>query len=264
MVRAIMLSRAYQLSSHVDENNMKVDPDNRLLWRQTPRRLEAEAIRDAILAVSGQLDPQRPESSTVTGLGDKLARSIPLEKIQPPSRHRSVYLPIVRDYVPELFDLFDFPSPSLVSGQRSVTNVPSQALYLRNSPFVAEQARHAAERLLASEEAVDDPQRVALAMHWALGRAPSEAEATAALQLIVEVKQAGANKEQEQAAKEAEASKEGEEPNAAEESKAEDTKAEDTKTDDGSSDSGSVDAWSAWFLTLFTTAEFRYLVDAET
>ncbi len=264
MLRAIILSRSYQLSSHLDENNMKADPDNRLLWRQTPRRLEAEAIRDAILAVSGQLDLQRPEASTVTGLGDKLARSIPLEKIQPPSRHRSVYLPIVRDYVPELFDLFDFPSPSLVTGQRSVTNVPSQALYLRNSSFAAEQARHAAERLLASADATDDPQRVALAMQWTLGRAPSESETTTALQLIAEVKQASAIKEQQaaaaaKAAKEAETPKEGAEPKAAEE-----TKADGVSSDTGSSgDSGSVDAWSAWFLTLFTTAEFRYLVDIE-
>ncbi len=261
MVRAIMLSRTYQLSSHVEQNNMKADPDNRLLWRQTPRRLEAEAIRDAILAVSGQLDLERPEASTVTGLGDKLARSIPLEKIQPPSRHRSVYLPIVRDYVPELFDLFDFPSPSLVTGQRSVTNVPSQALYLRNSSFVAEQARHAAERLLASAEATDDPHRVALAMRWALGRTPSEAETTAALQLIAEVKQASAAKAQEAAAaaKEAEAAKEGEKAAEGEEPKA----AVEATADDGSANSGSIDAWSAWFLTLFTTAEFRYLVDIE-
>lgn len=73
MVRAIVLSRAYQLSSQPDEHNSKLDPDNRLLWRATPRRLEAETIRDAILMVSGQLDLQRPVGSTVTGLGDNLA-----------------------------------------------------------------------------------------------------------------------------------------------------------------------------------------------
>ena len=156
MIRAIMLTRTYQLSSAPDAGNMKIDPDNRLLWRATPRRLEAEAIRDAMLAVSGQLDLTRPSGSSVTELGDKLVRGIPTEKIQPASNHRSVYLPVVRDYVPELFDLFDFPSPSLVSGRRAVTNVPSQALYLRNSTFVAEQAKHAAERLLASKEATSD------------------------------------------------------------------------------------------------------------
>lgn len=218
LVRAIVLSRTYQLSSQPDAQNQQIDPDNRMLWQATPRRLEAEAIRDAILAVSGKLELNRPNGSTVTGLGDQLVRSIALEKIQPPSNHRSVYLPVVRDYIPEIFDLFDFPSPSLVSGNRAVTNVPSQALYLRNSAFVAEQTKHAAQRLLASKEADDDAARVTLAMLWTLGREPSAAEQSAALQLVSDIKQADA-------------------------------------------ENGTVDAWSAWFLTLFTSAEFRYLVD---
>jgi Protein of unknown function (DUF1553)/Protein of unknown function (DUF1549)/Planctomycete cytochrome C len=220
MVRAMVLSRTYQLSSQVDEQNMLVDPGNRLLWRASPRRLEAEVIRDAILAVSGKLDLNRPTGSTVTSLGDKLSRTIPMEQLQPPSNRRSVYLPVVRDYVPELFDLFDFPSPSLVNGNRATTNVPSQALYLRNSAFVAEQAKFAAERLLASSEATDDASRVALAVRWALGRETSDAERAAALELIEHVR-----KDKEPA--------------------------------------NDVDAWSAWFLTLFSTAEFRYLVDVE-
>ena len=104
MIRTIMLSRSYQLSSIRDAANSKVDPDSRLFWRATPRRLEAEAIRDAILVVSGQLELKRPVGSTVTPLGDQLVRGIPTTKIQPASNHRSVYLPIVRDYLPELFD----------------------------------------------------------------------------------------------------------------------------------------------------------------
>jgi hypothetical protein len=245
MIRTIVLSRAYQLSCHADEKNMAKDPDNRLLWRGSPRRIEAEAIRDAILTVSGQLDLQRPPGSTVTALGDKLVRSIATEKIQPPSNHRSVYLPVVRDYVPELFDLFDFPSPSLVSGQRAVTNVPSQALYLRNSAFVAQQAKIAAERLLGSQQAGDDTARVRLAMRWALGRDPSDVEQTAALQLVRDIQQ-------------------GYPPDTAN-TDAVNTSAGDSK---GAAaidrDRGSVDAWSAWFMTLFATAEFRYLVDIET
>ncbi len=219
-IRTIMLSRAYQLSSAPDADNSTIDPDNRLLWRATPRRLEAETIRDAVLAVSGQLDLERPEGSTVTSLGDQLVRGIAMEKLQPPSTHRSVYLPVVRDYVPELFDLFDFPSPSLVSGRRSVTNVPSQALYLRNSTFIAEQAKHAARRLLASQQVSDDAARVDLATLWTLSRGASDAERTGALKLIEQVRQ---------------------------------TEVEGTDRN--------VAAWSAWFLTLYTTAEFRYLVD---
>jgi cytochrome c553 len=220
LIRMIMLSRTYQLSSSVDPANAKIDPDNRLFWRASPRRLEAEAIRDAILAVSGQLVLDRPNGSTVTALGDQLVRGIPVDKIQPPSNHRSIFLPIVRDYVPELFDLFDFPSPSLVSGSRSVTNVPAQALYLRNSIFVTEQAAHASRRLLASTQTVDDRARADLALRWALSRAITDVEREGAMQLVNQVREAA--------------------------------------PDDGSPE---VDAWAAWFHTLFTTAEFRYLVD---
>ncbi|MCA9222367.1 MAG: DUF1553 domain-containing protein, partial [Planctomycetales bacterium] len=137
--------------------------------------------------------------------------------------HRSVYLPVVRDYVPEIFDAFDFPSPSLVSGKRSVTNVPAQALYLRNSAFVAQQAKHAARRLLTSQEATNDEERVDLAMRWALARGITDEERAGALQLIQQIQQ--------------------------------------TERQGDQGDQRDVDAWAAWFHTLFTTAEFRYLAD---
>ncbi len=222
LIRTIVLSRAYQLSSARDPSNTEIDPDNRLLWRATPRRLEAEAIRDAILSVSGQLDLSRPAGSTVRELGDQLVRGISPGKLQPPSRYRSVYLPIVRDYVPELFDLFDFPSPSLVSGRRAVTNVPAQSLYLSNSTFVAEQARNAAKRLVAATRKKSDGARVDIATRWALARPATEVESAEAQQLVRRVRELealGVDRE--------------------------------------------VEGWSAWFHTLFSTAEFRYLVDAK-
>ncbi|MCH9652480.1 MAG: DUF1553 domain-containing protein [Planctomycetes bacterium] len=221
MIRAMMLSRTYQLSSAPSAKNMKIDPNNRLLWRASPRRIEAEAIRDAVLTVSGQLNLDRPHASTVTPLGDTLVRGVATDKLQPPSNYRSVYLPVVRDYVPELFDLFDFPSPSLVSGKRAVTNVPSQALYLRNSKFITEQSKHAAKRLLASKQASDDAAKVELAMNWALARSASKAEREGALQLIQQVRKSG----------------------------------------DAQNGETEVNAWAAWFQTLFMTAEFRFLVD---
>lgn len=240
-IREMVLSHTYQLSTQPADDRLSVDPDNRLFWRTTPRRLEAEAIRDAVLTISGQLDLSRPDGSTVTGLGDRLVRGIAPEKIQPDSRHRSVYLPVVRDYVPELFDLFDFPSPSLVSGKRAVTNVPSQALYLRNSGFVAEQARFAAERLLASPDATDDAARVDLSMRLAVGRRPTDAERDAVLQMVDSIRQAALN-----------------------------PPADTQQNTDGNTvenpepitaDTATLTAWSAWYLTLFSTAEFRYLVD---
>lgn len=221
-IRSIVLSRTYQLSSAPDEAGRKVDPNGLYLWRFTPRRIEAEAIRDSILAVSGELETARPVGSTVTSLGDQLVRGIPLEKIQPPSHSRSVYLPIVRDYVPEIFDLFDFPSPSLVSGSRSVTNVPAQALYLRNSQFVTDQARHAARRLLASSEATTDHQRADLAAQWALTRHLTENEQNRVVELVQNV-----------------------------------------KTSQPEDDQAEINAWAAWFQVMFSTAEFRYLVDID-
>ncbi len=201
MIRAIVLSRTYQLSCQVDEANMQLDPDNRQLWRSTPRRLSVEAIRDAILAVSGQLDLDPPKSSSVTDLGDQMVRGVALEKLQPANNHRSIYLPVVRDYLPDLFDRFDFPSPSLVSGHRGATNVPAQALYLRNSPFVTEQALHAARRLLASGGETEDKSgaestvnraavneaRIDKVMRWVLARPATDLERQAALALILPI-----------------------------------------------------------------------------
>ena len=195
-IREMMLSRAYQLSSARNDAGIENDPNNLYLWRATPRRLEAESIRDSILAVSGQLDASRPVGSTVTPLGDKLVRGIPLEQLLPPSNHRSVYLPVVREYVPEIFDLFDFPSPAMVAGHRDVTNVPAQALYLRNSDFVTEQARHAAQRLLDSPDATTDEQRADLAAQWALARPLTEEQRTSAVQLVEKIKQAAPDDEQ--------------------------------------------------------------------
>jgi hypothetical protein len=221
-IRKIVLSRTYQLSCATHEQGHEIDPENRLLWRSMPRRLPAEAIRDAILAVSGRLDLEPPVGSTVTGLGDQLVRGVDTKILQPPSNHRSVYLPVIRDYASELFDRFDFPSSSLVSGKRSVTEVPSQALFLRNSEFVAEQAKHAAKRLLADSSAKDDAARIDLAMRWVFTRAATAEEKKGALALLALTR---------------------------------DTEAEMDDRDES--------AWSSLFLSLFSTAEFRYLVDIE-
>jgi len=184
LIRNITTSHTYQLSSNANEQNMQIDPDNYLLWRSSTRRLPVEVMRDAILAVSGQLQITPPTGSTVTGLGDQMVRGVPTEKLQPPSNHRSVYLPVVRDYAPDMFDRFDFPSSALVSGKRAVTNTPSQGLFLRNSEFVAEQASHAARRLLADKSAADDASRVDLAMRWVAGRGALDVEREEAIKLI--------------------------------------------------------------------------------
>ena len=221
-IRKIVLSRTYQLSCANDSLGQEIDPENRLLWRSKPRRLPVEAIRDAILSVSGQLNIKPPVGSTVTGLGDKLVRGVDTKILQPPSNHRSVYLPVIRDYAPEMFDRFDFPSSSLVSGKRAVTEVPSQALFLRNSAFVAEQATHAAKRLLADLSPKNDAEKIDLAMRWVFSRGATSEEKKGALALL--------------------------------------SLTRNSKTEVKNRDES---AWSSLFLSLFSTAEFRYLVDIE-
>jgi hypothetical protein len=177
----------------------------------------------------------------VTALGDRLVRAVELDELQPPSRHRSVYLAVVRDYAPELFDLFDFPSSSLVSGRRVATNVPAQALYLRNSDFIHAQAEHAARRLLANAAALDEEARVALAFERALGRPPSAVERAAALRLVRQT-----------CAQQAEDNRRAEGQDRSDEA-------------DGSTapQDPELVGWAALCRALVATAEFRYLVDVE-
>ena len=185
LVRSIVLSRTYQLSSAHDSAANETDPDNLLLWRASPRRLDAEAIRDAILATSGQLDLAPPKTSFVATVGEGyVGKGIKPEAFSDyESNHRSVYLPIVRDCVPDALDIFDFAEPSLVVAARDVTNVPAQALYLMNDSFVRAQSAALAKRILASP--LDYPQRIKLAYQLALSRSPSDAELVRANQYLL-------------------------------------------------------------------------------
>ncbi len=241
-IRRIMLSHVYQLASVRDPRGVQLDPDGVLLWRMNPRRLEAEAIRDAILAFSGRLDLSRPSGSPVTRLGDQLVRGVKLEQLVPASLHRSVYLPVVRDYPYKLFEMFDFPSPDLVNGDRATTIVPLQELYLRNAPEIAEHARYAAD-LIAREAGADDEARVELAFERALGRLPQPGERDAALALIRDI---------------------GSDPEPSQSSAAAGTEA---VVADSVGDLAAGPTRQAALATLcralISTAEFRYLVDAE-
>jgi cytochrome c553 len=176
LIRALVLSRTYQLASRHDSAATEIDPDNRLLWRASPRRLDAEAIRDAMLAASGQLDLKPLHGSVVASIGDGyIGRGLRPEAFtEAESNKRSVYLPVVRNFVPALLEVFDFAEPSLVVASRDVTNVPSQALYLMNNKFVREQAAAMAKRVLAAP--LDFPGRLDLAYQLALGRPATAAE----------------------------------------------------------------------------------------
>jgi mono/diheme cytochrome c family protein len=141
--RLILLSTAYQQSSEEHAKGVKVDPANELCWRMNRRRLDFEAMRDTLLAVSGKLD--------VTAGG----RAVDITT-EPFTTRRTVYGFVERQNLPGLFRTFDFASPDTTSPQRFSTTVPQQALFLMNSPFVVQQARGLLERPEVSSQPGDE------------------------------------------------------------------------------------------------------------
>jgi hypothetical protein len=188
MVRMLVLTRVYRLSAESTPAHLLTDPANRLLWRHSPRRLDAEELRDAMLAASGSLDPSRPQGSAAQRLkmvemrdNGPEARLIREEADR--SVRRSVYLPLLRGVTPAALEAFDPVEQTLVTGQRDSTTVPGQALYLLNSPFVRRQSLVLAERLLGRSETTDT-ERIRDAYRRTLGRIPSEREVTRALAFL--------------------------------------------------------------------------------
>ncbi len=144
--RQIVLSATYQQSSEASVASLKADPDNRYLSRMNRRRLDFEAMRDTLLAVSGKLDP------TLGGL--------PVDIIAEPfSPRRTVYGLIDRQNLPGLFRTFDFANPDVSSQGRFTTTVPQQALFMMNSPFVIEQARSLVQRAEV-KQAASNPEKI--------------------------------------------------------------------------------------------------------
>jgi hypothetical protein len=187
LIRRLVLTRTYRQSSEFDSVAFQRDPDNRLLWRMPKRRLGAEAIRDSMLVVAGDIDLSRPQGSLVGRvILDRPISLIGLDKRLPAdldgSRHRSVYLPVIRDRLPDVLELFDFAEPSLVTGQRDTTNVPVQALYFMNSSFVRQRAERMAKTL--SVEHASDRERVDSAFRLCFGRAPDSMEVEMAVEYL--------------------------------------------------------------------------------
>ncbi|HTM55424.1 MAG TPA: DUF1553 domain-containing protein, partial [Pirellulales bacterium] len=186
MQRMIVLSEAYRMASTGNQAAEKVDPANALLWRFDPQRMEAETLRDAILATSGQLNlaaggpgvyPKisREVLETQSRPGDGWRESPPAE-----AARRSVFVFVKRTLlVPEL-EVLDFPSTEETCEQRVVSTVAPQALTFLNGEFINEQAKVFAERL-AREAGEDNASRIVSAYRIALGRLPSNAELAAVL-----------------------------------------------------------------------------------
>jgi mono/diheme cytochrome c family protein len=191
--REMLLTRAYRLSSTgADPKAETADPTNALLHKTRVKRLEGEALRDAMLAVSGRLTVGRDGRGTMPHLtpfmvGRGRPESGPLDG----EGRRSIYLNVRRNFLSPLFLAFDTPVPFSAIGRRSVSNVPAQALTLMNNPFVIEQARLFGERMLASGMPDDDARVRALYEH-AFARLPTEGELSAAREYLAEQAREGA------------------------------------------------------------------------
>ena len=220
LIKEIVLSRTYQLANSHDAASYAIDPDNRLLWRHASRRMEAEVLRDTMLAVSGQLNLQSYAGTAVAKYADQEVRNRITDEISRIDHSfRSVYLPAVRNATPEALELFDAADSSLIVGARSQTIVPSQALFFMNSPFVVAQAKKVAERVLASPEK-DDAARIRRAYVEVLGRPASDSEVNRVLHFLEKTKEQFAASEKKQDASE---------------------------------------PWRAAIQALFASAEFRYI-----
>ncbi len=191
--RRILLSAAYQMSSTATDpatlqKAARVDPENRLLWRASRRRLEAEPFRDALLAVSGKLDTSLGGSLLSTPDNDYVTNDQSADAARYNSARRSVYLPIIRNALFDEFQAFDVGDPSTVNARRATTTVAPQALWVLNSPFAREQSEAFAAAVLFPDK--DDAACLNVAYRKALGRAPTAAESARASQFLTRYAQA--------------------------------------------------------------------------
>jgi hypothetical protein len=186
MHRLIMLSSTYQMSVNADPKTRESDPENRLHGRANVRRLEAEAIRDALLAVGGVLDKSQGGSMLHVKNREYLFDHTSKDTTSYDSRRRSLYLPVIRNNLYDVFQLFDYPDPAVPSGDRATTTVAPQALFLMNSDWTMKICDDLAESLLR-EAGLDDPGRVRRLYLRAYGRAATDAEIAKAIALVREV-----------------------------------------------------------------------------
>ncbi len=188
LIREIVLSRSYQLSSASSKDALAKDPANKLQWRHSPRRLDAEEIRDSILALAGQLSFGRPENSPSNDLpvieirnNGPEARNILSHAAR--SKHRSVYLPLVRGIVPGPLEVFDFAEQGMVTGKRTNTTVAPQALFMLNDALVRAYSQELAKKLTADKVGTSSD-KVAKAYRLILNRQPQSDERKQAIAFL--------------------------------------------------------------------------------
>lgn len=184
MHRLMVLSSTYQMASLGDPKADEADPQNKL-WHKMPiRRLEAEAIRDSLLTVSGRLDRKMYGPSVLPYLTEHMsgrgrpAQSGPLDG----DGRRSIYVNVRRNFLTPMFLAFDYPIPFTTIGKRSVSNVPAQALTMLNNPFVLQQAERWGKQMAAEKGSPRD--KVIRMYKTAFARPPSQPELAEALAFL--------------------------------------------------------------------------------
>ncbi|MEW4486620.1 PSD1 and planctomycete cytochrome C domain-containing protein [Thalassoglobus sp. JC818] len=184
MIREIVLSRVYQLDCVPVAESLQADPKN-LLWHyRPPKRLEGEVIRDAILSMSGRLDPTlygEPVPIHLTPFMDGRGRpgsSGPLDG----DGRRSIYVAVRRNFLSPFMLTFDTPAPFSTMGRRNVSNVPAQSLILMNDPFVVEQSKMWAARAMQENDSMDS--RLEWLYQTAFSRSPTANEAAVAMEFL--------------------------------------------------------------------------------
>jgi len=172
--RQIILSRVYRLDSNDLDENSKRDPENVFLWKFSRKRLDAESIRDAMLFVSGKLDRQSGGPHPFKPWHKKgYSLNGPFHEVYP-SKKRSVYLMTQRLYKHPFLGLFNGPDTNETTGTRKNANIPSQALYLMNSPLLPELATAFAKRLLQSN--LTEAEKIQTSYQIAFSRNPTPTE----------------------------------------------------------------------------------------
>lgn len=186
LVRSIVLSQTYQRSSQPTEELLSADPENKFWLRQNRKRIDAESLVDSMLKTSENLDFQAGGKT----IPDKLSADYGYE-IQ--SNRRAVYWPILRNSIPDIFQVFDGANPSLVTGKRNSSTVAPQALLLLNSPWVIAQSRAAGTVFAANEtasETIGLDSQITHAFETILGREPAPDEILAVRNFLISDQQA--------------------------------------------------------------------------
>ena len=189
LIRELVLTQAYQMASApTDARAEELDPENALLHRMNLRRLEGEAIRDAVLTVSGRLDPKLGGPSVMVHLTPFMdGRGKPSSGPLDGAGRRSIYTSVRRNFLQPMMLAFDMPIPFTTMGRRNVSNVPAQALILMNDPFIVEQTRVWAKRLASVPDPAERVRQMYLA---AFARPPAAAELKDALAFLTAQSQA--------------------------------------------------------------------------